>query len=233
MSMSDLIYSGNAGKRTRVIQLYQELEDHMRANFDATNELIELINKEFQHTGLTRIEVDSRKSIKENAEVLIGAIKKIQVLTDKIDASLSRHLEPLAYQKLMNGKTTFKDRYEIARGVANSSVSFISATTSANGVILISLIKGSIINVTPIVSIVGIGFTCMLFIPVLCLAVGFVASAFIRKLEKSRLEETITELEKAKNVFVPASKKYIKSINRVIARLELFQDNFNEPTIDY
>ena len=220
MSWCDIFYPGNPARRERVAKLSQEIIDYMKDNFNATNELITLINKEFNNTGLTKIKVDDQKTVKENCDVLIKAIEKIQEFTNKVSKRMSEVLEPSAYRDLVSVDTSFKDKIAIAKKVFTVMIGIAS---SVAGVVLVSLISQGTIF-TAVVTKIGLIGTCAiatLAVAVIGLAVDMIVSAIIGSIERSKLEQSITELEEAKNKFEPATREYTMAIYKVIARLEI------------
>ncbi len=98
---SDIFYPENPKRREQLIRRSQELQDLMKNNFRATNQLIDAMNKHlncyFQHIFL-----NENATLRENCDVMIGCIHKIQAEVERIDKKLKEKLEPTLYEKLRN-----------------------------------------------------------------------------------------------------------------------------------
>ncbi len=113
MSWSDILYPGNSDRRAAVVRKLQDLLDSMAGNFRATNKLVQYLNDNITESNLPKIYVDSSKSLRDNADVLVNQIKAIDAVLDKIHKELKQKLEPDLYAKLTNVDTSFEQKVSL------------------------------------------------------------------------------------------------------------------------
>ncbi len=101
MSLSDLLYPRNPERRENVIRKSQELIDLIRSNFDATNDLTEIVNKHL-YASFSLITLDEKVTIKQNCDVIIERMNQIQAKVKKTDEKLKKKLEPNLYESLQH-----------------------------------------------------------------------------------------------------------------------------------
>ena len=221
MSWGDIFYPGNPGRRDEVVRLSTKLHTLMEFNFEATNDLIDLLNKEAKPSStIAKIYVDNTGTVKENCQTLLNKMDEVMRVVDKIDEDLAKKLEPEAYRKLKLPDMKFKDRIALAKKTVSAGLS-VAATVA--GVVLVGAIKSGLI-LTKIVAAIGVIKSCAvasLVLGVLVLGIDMIASAIIGAVERSKLEAAIDELDTAVNTFDPASKEYTKTITRVEIMLEM------------
>ena len=222
MSWGDIFYPGNPGRRDEVVRLSTKLHTLMEFNFDATNSLIDLLNKDVKPSSpISKVNVDNTASVETNCQTLLNKMDEVMRVVDKVDEDMAKKLEPEAYKQLKLPDMKFKDRIALAKKAVSAGLS-VAATVA--GVVLVGAIKGGII-LTKIVAAIGVIKTCAvasLVLGVLTLGIDMIASAIIGAVERDKLEAAIDELETAVNTFDPASKEYTKTITRVEIYLEMY-----------
>ena len=222
MSWGDIFYPGNPGRRDEVVRLSTKLHTLMEFNFDATNSLIDLLNKDVKPSSpISKVNVDNTASVETNCQTLLNKMDEVMRVVDKVDEDMAKKLEPEAYKQLKLPDMKFKDRIALAKKAVSAGLS-VAATVA--GVVLVGAIKGGII-LTKIVAAIGVIKTCAvasLVLGVLTLGIDMIASAIIGAVERDKLEAAIDELETAVETFDPASKEYTKTITRVEIYLEMY-----------
>lgn len=192
----------------------------MEFNFDATNTLIDLINKHSRPSPfLQHVQVDKNATIADNAQTLISRMDDIQKLIDDFSKKLSEKLEPTIYEKLIIPDTSFKEKLAIAKKSVSVTISVIA---SAAGVALVTSIIASCVlkGMVQALGIVKSSALASVVFGVLVLGIDMIASAIIGAIEHSKLEEAINQFEIALETFEPASKEYTKTVTREEIRLE-------------
>ena len=227
MSWTDILFPGNPGRREEVVRLSTKLHNLMEFNFEATNDLIDLLNKEAKLSNtIAKIYVDNTATVKENCQTILDKMNEVMRVVDKIDEDLAKKLEPEAYRKLKLPNMKFKDRIALAKKTVTAG---LTVGMPVAGVVLIGVIKSGLI-LTKIVVAVGEITSCAvatLVLGVLTLGLDMIGSAIIGAIERNNLEAAIDELNKAMNTFDPASKEYTKTITRVEIQLEtILGDDF-------
>ena len=221
MSWGDIFYPGNPARRAEVVALGTRLKTLMDFNFDATNDLIDLLNKDANPSSpISKIYVNDDGSVKSNCQTLLDKMDEIMAVVDKIDEDLSNQLDPEAYRQLNTPDLSFSDRIALAKKAVSAGLS-IAATIA--GIVVISLIKNGVI-LAKIVTAIGLIKTCAVatvVLGVLTLGIDMIASAIIGAVERDKLDDAIDELEDALKTFEPASKEYTKTIVRVEVILEI------------
>ena len=221
MSWSDIFYPGNARKREQVVSLSTKLHTLMEFNFEATNDLIDLLNKDASPSSpISKISVDSNATIKVNCQTLLDKMDEVMAVVDTIDEELSKQLDPEIYRQLKAPDLKFSERIALAKKAVSAGLS-VAATVA--GITLIALIKTGII-LANIVKAIGYMKTCAvaaLLLGVLVMGIDMIASAIIGSIEEDKLEDAVDDLEKALETFEPASKEYTKTITRVEIYLEM------------
>lgn len=110
MSWADILYPGNSERRAAIVRKLQDLLDSMAYNFRATNKLAQYLNDNITTSSLTKIYVDSSKTLRDNADVLVKQINAIDAVLNNIDTELKKKLEPDLYEKLTNVDTSFEQK---------------------------------------------------------------------------------------------------------------------------
>lgn len=222
MSWSDIFYPGNPGRRQEVVQLLTKLKTLMEFNFEATNDLSDMVNKHMSPSPpLQHIFVDSQATIKTNSETIINQIEKIEDCVEKVDAELAKTLDPKIYRELHDPSVGFREKVAIAKKAVSATISVVA---TAAGVAVIAAIKtGAILKgIVTAIGVVKASAVASLVIGVIALGIDMIASAIIGAIEKDKLDDAISDLEKALEKFDPASKLYTKTITKVEIRLEIY-----------
>ena len=139
MSLGDLFFAGNPGRRAQVTALSTKIKTYMEQNFDATNALIDLLNKHATPSpNIGHISVYHSKTIKSNAQVLIN---NIQACVEYYDKTLADSLEPALYRKLHDPNLSFQDVIANAKHAVSITIGVIS--TFASIAIIVAIKNGT------------------------------------------------------------------------------------------
>ncbi|MBN3312220.1 SMCO3 protein, partial [Atractosteus spatula] len=217
MSFSDLLYPDNPKRREKVVRLQEELYSLMSNNFRATNRLINTLNKHL-NINFPNINIKKKGTVQENCNILINCMRRIQNEIEKIDEKLKEKLEPESYKKLHDLNLPHAEK----KGLLHLISPIIGTIGTISGLVLITLIVKGVI-LTGMVAAIGTLATCgiaAIVLSVLFLGVDLITSAIVGAQERRRLENEISEYEKALDTFRPASQKYQDDIFYVIIRLE-------------
>ncbi|XP_074836698.1 single-pass membrane and coiled-coil domain-containing protein 3-like [Carettochelys insculpta] len=221
MSWSDILYPDNPARREKVVRLHQELLNSMELNFDATNELIGMLNKHW-HCGLCPIKMKTSDTIQENCDLLLAAMTSIQGELKAIDEKLRSCLEPDLYRKLHDFQEMDQSKMKILRTATQVARGAIGITAAAIiiKVGLSALASRVLSNVMMIVARVGIILGGIVVSAILGVGIDLIISAILGAKERKDLEEKIRELQEIVDEFKPASKEYSKAIMKVMLLLE-------------
>ena len=196
----------------------------MEFNFDATNDLIDLLNAHSGHNPLAHVDLDESTTVRANSENLIAKMTEVQTVVEVLDEKLAKDLDPEIYRKMKLPDTKFKERIALAKKAVSAT---LGIAASVAGVVIISAIKSGLI-LTKLVTAVGVLKSCAIasvVLGLLTMGVDMIASAIIGAVERDKLEDTIEQLEKAMEGFEPASKEYTKTIMTVQVRLEILLED--------
>ena len=225
MSWSDIFYPDNPKRRDQVVEYFTKFNVLMEFNFDATNTLVDLLNKNVTPSPeLQHIALDKNASIGDNAQTMINRMDEIQKVVDKIDSKLADELEPTLYKELNSPDTSFKEKFAIAK---KSITSVLSIGASVAGIAMVAAIKAGYF-LRGMVSAMGVIKTSAvagLVLGVIVLGIDMIASAIIGAVERGKLEDAIDQFETALATFEPASKEYTKTVTRVEIRLEILLED--------
>ncbi|XP_067401845.1 single-pass membrane and coiled-coil domain-containing protein 3-like [Emydura macquarii macquarii] len=217
MAFSDVFFPDNPKRREHVIRLHQELVDSIDSNFDVTNDLIGLLNT---HLGgkITPIKMKENGTIKENCDILIETMNKIQEMLQGIDEKMKKNLEPSLYRKLHDVTESDTTKMKIIQSASNILADIVGS--AAAGIIIKLVLKRvsllALTNVVSIVAKIGASVFGLAAGVAIGVTVDMIFSAVLGAIEKKQLEESIQELEGHLNEFKPASKEYQKAIMGVI-----------------
>ncbi|CAM4639735.1 unnamed protein product [Leuciscus chuanchicus] len=205
MSWSNLFFPGNPGRRERLIRKSQEVQELMKNNFRATNQLIEALKK---HLGLSfrPVTLNEKATVKENCDVIIGRIHEIQAEVEKIDQQMKKKLEPTLYEKLRNMSLTVHD-YSLFSDVVHA----VCGVAAFASIVLVGLLinSGSILTSMMLTfGLIGTGAMASLVVGVLFLGIDMIFGAIQGSIECDQLEKALLEYDKALKEFRPASEKY-------------------------
>ncbi|XP_058632068.1 single-pass membrane and coiled-coil domain-containing protein 3-like [Onychostoma macrolepis] len=217
MSWSDIFYPENPEKREKIIRRSQELIDLMKDNFEATNSLIEIVNKHL-HSSFSPITLDEKATLQENCDVMIERVKQIQAKVEEADEELKKKLDPALYEKLQH--MSLKDLKYVSAAV-KSAISSVCQLPALALVMHLKKIMTILIGITCTCAIYSVGiFAAVLF----GLAVNAIFSAIVGHIEQGKLNTALEEYEKALAEFRPASKEYQKAINEIGFMLEFLKE---------
>ncbi|MBN3299306.1 single-pass membrane and coiled-coil domain-containing protein 3 isoform X2 [Amia ocellicauda] len=217
MSWSDIFYN-NVERREKLCRLSQSLLEKMKNNFRATNKLSTVLNENF-NCKFETITLDEGKTVKENCNVFLEAVRKIQAKIEEIDRRLKEKLEPSCYQEILKLRNPSTGHL---RTIQNALHGVVSLATVAGAGVLIHLIKngGVLANISSRVARVAAGFFGCLAISALGLGIDMLLGAICGMIEKSKLDEAIREYERVLEDFGPASDNYYDTIMMVTFKLE-------------
>lgn len=217
---SDTFYPGNPGRREKVTMLVTRVYTVMEQNFSATNDLINLINKNVTMTKkLEHISVDKHKSIKTNSDRFIGRMDEIKAIVATIDADLAKRLDPAIYHDLKSPDLDFSKKLQKAESIFNASLSVIATIA---GIALCCAIAGGafLTGMVAVIGAIGTSAIAGIVLGTFLLGVGMIYGAISGSIERDKLEDQIDDLEDLLHSFEPASKKYQKEIIHVEVALE-------------
>ena len=152
--LGDLFYPDNPKRRSKVIQLTQQIADYMKQNFRATNHLTNFL-KENNVEGAANfnpIAVDENQTLKYNSLILQNRIKDVQKIIEKIDKTLAGQLDPALYRNLQNVDTSFQDRIETAKKATIIVTGVV--LTAATIAVCVAIASGGVL--APVVGVLGI-----------------------------------------------------------------------------
>ncbi|XP_006888492.1 PREDICTED: single-pass membrane and coiled-coil domain-containing protein 3 [Elephantulus edwardii] len=217
MAEYDFIFPENPKRRQEVNRLHQQLLDCLSDSFQATNKLIEVLNT---HLGcrLASIEMQRDGTIKENCDVIIQTMTKIQKEMQKIDEALKDKLEPTLYRKLQDIKERDTEKIAIVQKVISVILGDVTSTTSAVAVKLIaSNVTSGIINtLVKVLGQIGASLLGNITVAVISLGLDMIVRAILGAVEKTQLQAAIRSYEAHLVEFKSASQKYHHAITEVI-----------------
>ncbi|XP_004592639.2 single-pass membrane and coiled-coil domain-containing protein 3 [Ochotona princeps] len=216
MAQSDFLYPENPRRRQEVSRLHQQLLDCLSDSFQVTNQLIEVLN---MHLGcrLDFIEMKKDGTIKENCDIIIRAMTKIQMELQKVDEALKDKLEPTLYRKLQD----IKERETVKIAMVQKIISVIlGEATSAASAVAVKLVgsnvtTGIINKLVNVLTQIGASLLGSIGVAVLGLGIDMVFRAILGAVEKTQLEAAIKSYEKHLVEFKSASEKYHHAITEV------------------
>ncbi|XP_051539545.1 single-pass membrane and coiled-coil domain-containing protein 3-like isoform X2 [Myxocyprinus asiaticus] len=221
MSWSDIFYPENPERREQLIRKNQELKELMKNNFRATNQLIEVLNKHLC-LSFSPIYLNEKATVKQNCDVMIECIHKIQAEVGRIDKELKKNLEPTLYEKLRNNKSLSTTDLKLVGNVI-SAVCGIAAVTSTF-VVGWLIMNGMILaRITAIFTTIGTGLLASCVLGVIFMGVDMIVSAILGSIERDQLKKALKEYDEVLDEFRPASERYQDSITYVRIRLEMME----------
>ncbi|XP_067249290.1 single-pass membrane and coiled-coil domain-containing protein 3-like [Chanodichthys erythropterus] len=214
---SDLFYPDNPKRREQLIRKSQKLQDLMKGNFYATNQLIDAMN-EHLNCSFDYIELDENVTLQENCNVMIECMQKVQAKIEQIDKELKEKLDPTLYEKLRNkslSTTDFQLISNIMEGVYG--VATLGSTTLVSLLIDKGVILAKITNTfakigTITFASVGLGVAFM--------GIDMIVQAILGSVEREQLKEALAEYDKSLKEFEPASLKYQYNIIKVQVKID-------------
>ncbi|ROJ30482.1 Single-pass membrane and coiled-coil domain-containing protein 3 [Anabarilius grahami] len=216
---SDIFYPDNPKRREELLRKSQEFQDLMKSNFRATNQLTDVMNEHlnccFQHIAL-----NESASLKENCDVMIECIHKIQAVVEKIDKELKEKLDPTLYEKLkvLNLSLPPEELKGLSKAIAAvCGVEGIQATA----VISILINTGDILeNLVSQIGKFGAGTFACVGLAVVFMGIDMIVEAILGSVERDKLEKALKEYDEALKEFEPASEKYQDNITYVRMKIE-------------
>ena len=152
--LGDVFYPDNPKRRSKVIQLTQQIADYMKQNFRATNNLTNFL-KESNVEGAANfnpIAVDENQTLQYNSRVLQNRIIEVQKIIEKIDKTLADQLDPALYRNLQNVDLSFQDRLQDAKKATTIVTGVILAATTI--AVCAAIASGGLL--APVVAVLGI-----------------------------------------------------------------------------
>uniref|UniRef100_A0A8C0KZE7 Single-pass membrane protein with coiled-coil domains 3 n=1 Tax=Canis lupus dingo TaxID=286419 RepID=A0A8C0KZE7_CANLU len=207
MAQSDFLYPENPWRSQEVNCLHQDphqqLLDCLSDSFHATNKLIGVLN------------IDG--TIKENSDIIIQAMMKIQKELQKVDEALKDKLEPTLYRKLQDIKGRETEKIAIIQKVISVILGEATSAASAVAVKLVgSTVTTGIINkLTTVLAQIGASLLGSIGVAVLRLGIDMIFCAILGAVEKTQLQAAIKSYEIHLVEFKSASEKYHHAITEV------------------
>ncbi|KAL1273537.1 hypothetical protein QQF64_026351 [Cirrhinus molitorella] len=211
MSLSDVLFPGNPERREKLIRKSQELIELMKSNFEATNSLTEIVNKNLG-SSFRPITLNEKATVKENCDVMIERVNQIQAKVEQVDKELKEKLDPTLYEHLQ--KIPLHGFKNIPAGVKGA----IGAVCQISAFVLVAYLmkKTEILkNITSVWYKIGISLGGMVVSVLLGLVVDLIISAIAGAVERDKLEAALAEYDKVLKTFRPASKEYQEAIYEV------------------
>jgi len=223
MSWSDIFFPDNPGRRDQVVRLSQSILDDMKDNFEATNDLIDLLNTNCK-TTITKLTISFSATVQDNANALIAKMTEVQAQVTKIDETLAAKLDPAIYKQLHLPDLSFQERIAAAKKAVSATIGVLATVA---GIILVTAIRTGAILVSMVVKIGAIATSAVasLALGVLAMGIDMIASAIIGAVERSKLEDAINTLQTAFDQFDPSTRTYTKTIYKVEAQLDVILGN--------
>ncbi|EHB13165.1 hypothetical protein GW7_19635 [Heterocephalus glaber] len=221
MAQSDFLYPENPRRRQEVTRLHQQLLDCLSDSFQATNKLIDVLNV---HLGcrLASIEMKRDGTIKENCDIIIYAVTKIQKELQKVDEALKDKLEPTLYRKLQDIKERETEKIAIVQKVISVILGEATSAASAVAVKLVgsNITTGIINKLVTVLAQIGTSLLGSIGVAVLGLGIDMIFRAILGAVEKTQLQTAIKSYEKHLVEFKSASEKYNNAIIEVTNTVE-------------
>ncbi|XP_048012358.1 single-pass membrane and coiled-coil domain-containing protein 3-like [Megalobrama amblycephala] len=209
---SDLFFPNNPKRREQLIRKSQEFQHVMKSNFEATNELIDVMNDHLS-CSLEHIKLNEDASLQENCNMMIECMHKIQAVVEKIDKELKEKLEPTLYEKLQNKSLSTTDFQLISKAL---KVVCRFATEGSTTLVSLLINKGVILaKITSTFAKIGALTLASVGLGVVFMGVDMIVEAILGSIERDQLEKVLEEYDKALKEFKPASLEYQDSITYV------------------
>ncbi|XP_012880542.1 PREDICTED: single-pass membrane and coiled-coil domain-containing protein 3 [Dipodomys ordii] len=216
MAQSDFLFPDNPRRRQEVARLHQQLLGCLLDSFQATNELIGVLNT---HLGcrLPPIEMRRQGTIKENCDAVIEAVRGIQTELQQVDQALRDKLEPTLYQKLRDVKEKETDKVAIVQKVISAILGEATAAASAVAVRLVGsgATEGLLHKLAAALGHIGASLLGSVGVAVLGLGLDLIVRAILGAVEKSQLQAAIKSYEAHLVEFKSASDRYHRAIAEV------------------
>ncbi|ROJ30475.1 Single-pass membrane and coiled-coil domain-containing protein 3 [Anabarilius grahami] len=216
---SDIFYPDNPKRREQLIRKSQQFQDLMEGNFRATNDLIDVMNEHlscsFQH-----ITLNENVTLRENSNVMIECIHKIQAVVEKIDTDLKEKLDPALYEKLKVLNLSLPPDQLKSLSIAIKTVCGVEGM-KATAVVSILIHTGDILgNLVSKIGKIGAGTLACVGLAVVFIGIDMIVEAILGSVERDKLEKALKEYDEVLNEFKPASEKYQRNIMKVQVKIE-------------
>lgn len=223
MSWSDLFYPANPERREKLFRKSQEIQELMKNNFRATNQLTEVMNK-YLGLSFSPIALNEKTTVKENCDVIIQRIHEIQAEVEKIDEKLKEKLEPTLYEKLKNMSLSIPEfdllksgfHAAVGTGCIVSVAAILIHWLCSNQHVFKDMIGGF--------SEIGNAVFGLVLLGVLFAGIDMIIQAILGSIERDQLESALEEYDKVLENFRPASEKYQDQITEVKISLRMRQN---------
>ncbi|XP_048046119.1 single-pass membrane and coiled-coil domain-containing protein 3-like [Megalobrama amblycephala] len=214
---SDLFFPNNPKRREELIRKSQEFQHVMKSNFEATNQLIDVMNDHLS-CSLEHIKLNEEASLQENCNVMIECMHKIQAVVENIDKELKEKLEPTLYEKLQNKSLSTTDFQLISKAL---KVVCGFATEGSTTLVSLLINKGVILaKITSTFAKIGALTLASVGLGVVFMGVDMIVEAILGRIERDQLEKVLEEYDKALKEFKPASLEYQDSITYVQVKIK-------------
>lgn len=202
-------------------RLHQQLLDCLSDSFQVTNKFTGVLNT---HLGcrLAFIEMKSEGTIKENCDIIIQAMTKIQKELQKVDQALKDKLEPTLYRKLQDVKEREAEKIAIVQKVISVILGEATSAASAVAVKLVgsSVTPGIINKLVSVLAHIGTSLLGSIGVAVLSLGIDMIIQAILGAVERTQLQAAIKSYEKHLEEFKAASEKYHHAITEVTTAVQ-------------
>ncbi|KAL1272116.1 hypothetical protein QQF64_031132 [Cirrhinus molitorella] len=218
---SDIFYPDNPKRREQLIRKNQELQDYMKSNFLATNELIDVMNKHLC-CSFNHITLKETATLQENCDVMIGCIHEIQAVVEKIDKELKEKLEPTLYEKLRNKGLSAEDFTVISKIIEG-----VCGIATAGSITLVGLLidKGIILaNIASKCALIATSTLASVGLAAVFLGIDMIVEAILGSIERDQLKAALEEYDRVLEDFGPASADYQYRITYVTIKIEEIQN---------
>ncbi|XP_027694346.1 single-pass membrane and coiled-coil domain-containing protein 3 [Vombatus ursinus] len=221
MAQSDFFYPENSKRREELNNLHQQLLNCLSDSFDVTNELSGVLNMHLA-CRLESIEMKRNGTIKENCDIIIKAMKKIQKEVQRVDDVLKEKLEPTLYRKLQDIRERETEKIAIVQKVMSVILGEATSTASTVAVKLIcSNVTTVVINkLVTVLAQIGASLLGGIGVAVLRLGLDMILHAILGAVERSQLQAAIKSYEEHLVEFKSASEKYHQAIKEVTNTLK-------------
>ncbi|KAI5945574.1 Single-pass membrane and coiled-coil domain-containing protein 3 [Manis javanica] len=144
-------------------------------------------------------------TIKENCDIIIQAMMKIQKELQKVDEALKDKLEPTLYRKLQDIKERETDKIAIVQKVISVILGEATSAASAVAVKLVgsNVTTGLINKLVTVLAQIGASLLGSIGVAVLGLGIDMIFRAILGAVEKTQLQAAITSYEKHLVEFKP------------------------------
>ncbi|XP_043094588.1 single-pass membrane and coiled-coil domain-containing protein 3-like [Puntigrus tetrazona] len=219
---SDIFYPENPWRREQLIRRSQELHDLMKNNFRATNQLIDVMNK-YLSCSFEHIKLNESATLRENCDMIIGSIHKIQAEVERIDVKLKEKLEPTLYEKLRNLPSLSSIDF---KAISTAFTVICGVGTLGTSALFIHLVRNGTILANVSRTFLKIGATTLgtIGLAVVFLGIDMIIEAIKGKIEGDKLKAELDQYDQALQEFRPASEKYQDNITYVLAKIEILNE---------